>query len=177
MSPRPPPLLVGGSFFSCRNILSGLVPLFVLPATSQVAPLLVSIWQDFVLLIKSSAKILARRLKNHRATMHRKQKTPVRPATPKTRTEEERAMVGWDIFREMESLRREMDEMFRGFGLGRRLNPPSCHPPPGPQLSAHQPARGQGPLLRRHADPRHRSAGARHDRPQGHPDHLRRAQG
>jgi len=31
-------------------------------------------------------------------------------------------MAGWDIFREMESLRREMDEIFRGFG-GRTLEP------------------------------------------------------
>lgn len=32
-------------------------------------------------------------------------------------------MAGWDIFREMESIRREMDEMFRGYGLGRALEP------------------------------------------------------
>jgi len=32
-------------------------------------------------------------------------------------------MASWDIFREMESMRRDLDDLFRGFGLGRALEP------------------------------------------------------
>jgi len=32
-------------------------------------------------------------------------------------------MANWDMFRELDSLRREVDEAFRGFGLGRVLAP------------------------------------------------------
>lgn len=32
-------------------------------------------------------------------------------------------MASWDVFRELDSLRREMDEAFRGVGLGRVLTP------------------------------------------------------
>ncbi len=32
-------------------------------------------------------------------------------------------MASWDLFREMDELRREIDEAFRGFGMGRFLSP------------------------------------------------------
>lgn len=32
-------------------------------------------------------------------------------------------MASWDLFREMESMHREMDNLFRGLGLGRTLEP------------------------------------------------------
>lgn len=32
-------------------------------------------------------------------------------------------MASWDLFREMDELRREIDEAFRGFGMGRLLSP------------------------------------------------------
>lgn len=32
-------------------------------------------------------------------------------------------MASWDLFREMEGLHREMDNLFRGLGLGRTLEP------------------------------------------------------
>ncbi len=32
-------------------------------------------------------------------------------------------MASWDLFREMDELRREVDEAFRGFGMGRLLSP------------------------------------------------------
>ncbi len=32
-------------------------------------------------------------------------------------------MANWDLFREMDNLRREIDEAFRGFGSGRGLDP------------------------------------------------------
>jgi len=32
-------------------------------------------------------------------------------------------MARWDVFREMESLRREMEDMFRGYGVGRMFEP------------------------------------------------------
>ena len=41
-------------------------------------------------------------------------------------------MATWDIFREMEGLRREMDDMFRNAGLGRLLEPGFL---PGPGAS------------------------------------------
>jgi HSP20 family protein len=36
-------------------------------------------------------------------------------------------MATWDVFREMENLRREMDQVFRGFGMGRLLAPTFLH--------------------------------------------------
>lgn len=32
-------------------------------------------------------------------------------------------MASWDLFREMDDLRREIDQAFRGFGMGRILSP------------------------------------------------------
>ncbi len=37
-------------------------------------------------------------------------------------------MASWDVFRELDNLRREIDDAFRGFGIGRQLSVPFLSP-------------------------------------------------
>ena len=37
-------------------------------------------------------------------------------------------MAHWDVFRELDSLRREIDDAFRGFGIGRQFGVPVLSP-------------------------------------------------